>query len=173
VRRFAGIIADYAYVGRSRLRYWRYGSRPPAPIETVPDAPAPVLLIPGVFETWHYMKPVRDRLVALGHPVHSVPELGFNRHPIPEMAALLAAYVAHRDLRGVRIVAHSKGGLIGKLLLAGEAEQSGGPGRQPGRFERMISINTPYGGSRLAHYGLGPWREFAPAGVTESLHARR
>jgi len=137
VRRFAGIIADYACVGRSRLRYWRCGLRPPAPIETVPDAPAPVLPIPSVFEIWHYMKPVRDRLVALGHPVHS------------------------------------KGGLIGKLLLANDAEQSGGPGRELGRIECMISINTPYGGSRLAHYGLGPWREFAPAGVTESLHARR
>lgn len=136
MRRFAGIVADYAYVGRSRLRNWRYGSRPPAPIETAPDAPAPVLLIPGVFETWHYMKPVRD-------------------------------------LRGVRIVAHSKGGLIGKLLLAGDAAQSGGPGQEPGRFARMISINTPYGGSPLARYGLGPWREFAPTGMTESLHARR
>ena len=172
VTRFAGIIADYAYVGRSRLGYWRYGSRPPAPIEAAPDAPPPVLLIPGVFETWHYMKPVRDRLVALGHPVHSVPELGFNRHPIPEMAALLAAYVAHRDLRSVRIVAHSKGGLIGKLLLVADAastEVAGAEvagtdaaGAEPARFDRMISINTPYSGSPLARFGFGPWREFAP-----------
>lgn len=158
VHRFAGIIADYAYVARSRLRYWRYGARPPAPIDAAPDAPPPVLLIPGVFETWHYLKPIRDRLVALGHPVHSVAELGFNRHPIPEMAALLAAYVTHRELVDVRIVAHSKGGLIGKLLLVSDDPQAGGAGR----FDRMISINTPYGGSPLARYGLGPWREFTP-----------
>ncbi len=164
MRRLAGIAADYAYVGRSRLRYWRYGSRPPAPIDAAPDAPPPVLLIPGVFETWHYMKPVRDRLVALGHPVHSVPELGFNRHPIPEMAALLAAYAAHRELTDVRIVAHSKGGLIGKLLLVGDALEAGDDQGASGaaRFDRMISINTPYGGSPLARYGLGPWREFMP-----------
>lgn len=158
MHRIAGIIADYAYVARSRLRYWRYGSRPPAPSDAAPDAPPPVLLIPGVFETWHYLKPIRDRLVELGHPVHSVPELGFNRHPIPEMAALLAAYAAHRGLTGVRIVAHSKGGLIGKLLLVGDDPTTGGAGR----FDRMISINTPYGGSPLARYGLGPWREFTP-----------
>jgi hypothetical protein len=82
-----------------------------------------------------------------------VPELGFNRHPIPEMAALLAAYVEHRDLRGVRIVAHSKGGLIGKLLLVNDTA---------GRFDRLISINTPYLGSPLSRFGLGPWREFSP-----------
>ena len=158
MRRAAGIAADYLYVLRSRLRFYRYGSRPPAPIEAGPDAPPPVLLIPGVFETWHYLKPLRDRLEGLGHPVHSVPELGFNRHPIPEMAALLAAYVDHRDLRAVRIVAHSKGGLIGKLLLVGDDPARGGPAR----FDRLISINTPYLGSPLARYGLGPWREFSP-----------
>ena len=158
MRRVAGIAADYFYVVRSRLRYYRYGSRPPVPVEAGADAPPPVLLIPGVFETWHYLKPLRDRLEGLGHSVHSVPELGFNRHPIPEMAALLAAYVEHRDLREVRIVAHSKGGLIGKLLLVGDDPSRGGPGR----FDRLISINTPYLGSPLARYGLGPWREFSP-----------
>lgn len=157
MRRVAGIAADYLYVLRARLRFYRYGSRPPAPTDAAPDAPPPVLLIPGVFETWHYVKPIRDRLEALGHPVHSVPELGFNRHPIPEMAALLAAYVEHRDLRGVRIVAHSKGGLIGKLLLVGDAARA-----DEGRFDRMISINTPYLGSPLARFGIGPWREFSP-----------
>ncbi len=139
------------------MAFYRYGSRPPAPIDAATDAPPPVLLIPGVFETWHYMKPLRDRLESLGYPVHSVPELGFNRHPIPEMAALLAAYVEHRNLRNVRVVAHSKGGLIGKLLLVGDAALDGA-----GRFDRMISINTPYRGSPLARFGLGPWREFSP-----------
>lgn len=157
MRRAAGIAADYFYVLRSRLRFYRYGSRPPVPIDASADAPPPVLLIPGVFETWHYLKPLRDRLEKLGHSVHSVPELGFNRHPIPEMAALLAAYVEHRNLTGVHIVAHSKGGLIGKLLLVGDAASDG-----HGRFDRMISINTPYLGSPLARFGLGPWREFSP-----------
>lgn len=156
MRRAGSIIADYAYVARSRLRYWRYGARPPAPIEAGPDAPPPVLLIPGVFETWHYLKPIRDRLAALGHPVHSVPELGFNRHPIPEMAALLTAYLEHRELTGVTIVAHSKGGLIGKTMLVADE------GAEVSRLTRMISINTPYAGSPLARFALGPWREFVP-----------
>lgn len=154
--RLSSIVADYAYVGRSRLGYWRYGSRPPAAIEAASDAPPPVLLIPGVFETWHYLKPIRDRLADLGHPVHSVPELGFNRHPIPEMAALLTAYVEHRGLVGVTIVAHSKGGLIGKSMLVADALSGAG------RLNRMISVNTPYAGSPLARFGMGPWREFQP-----------
>lgn len=158
MRRIAGLIADYTYVGRSRLRYWRYGAPPPAPLAAGPDAPPPVLLLPGVFETWHYMKPIRDRLVGLGVPVHSVPALGFNRHPIPEMAARAAAYLDAHDLRGVRIVAHSKGGLIGKSLLVADDPGTGGAGR----LEGMLSINTPYGGSPLARFGVGPFREFQP-----------
>lgn len=158
MRRIAGLVADYTYVGRSRLRYWRYGSRPPAPLEAGPDAPPPVLLLPGVFETWHYMKPIRDRLVGLGIPVHSVPALGFNRHPIPVMAERAAAYLDEHDLHGVRIVAHSKGGLIGKSLLVADDPAAGGDGR----LERMLSINTPYGGSPLARFGVGPFREFQP-----------
>lgn len=154
--RVGSIVADYAYVARSRVRYWRYGPRPPAPIEAGADAPPPVLLIPGVFETWHYLKPIRDRLAELGHPVHSVPELGFNRHPISEMAALLSAYVEHRELSGVTIVAHSKGGLIGKSMLVADELSAAS------RLDRMISINTPYAGSPLARFGMGPWREFQP-----------
>ncbi len=158
MRRIAGLVADYTYVARSRLRYWRYGARPPVAISSGPDAPPPVLLIPGVFETWHYLKPIHDHLVDLGHPVHSVPALGFNRHPIPEMAARAAAYLDEFDLWGVRIIAHSKGGLIGKLLMVGDEPAAGGAGR----IEQMVSINTPYGGSPLARFGLGPWREFTP-----------
>ncbi|MCA1943209.1 MAG: alpha/beta hydrolase [Yonghaparkia sp.] len=158
MRRIAGLVADYTYVGRSRLRYWRYGSRPPVPLDAGPDAPPPVLLLPGVFETWHYMKPIRDRLVGLGIPVHSVPALGFNRHPIPVMAERAAAYLVEHDLHGVRIIAHSKGGLIGKSLLVADDPAAGGAGR----FERMLSINTPYGGSPLARFGVGPFREFQP-----------
>lgn len=159
MRRLAGLVADYTYVGRARLRYWRYGARPPAPLDGGEDAPPPVLLLPGVFETWHYLKPIRDRLAELEIPVHSVPALGFNRHPIPEMAARAAAYLDEHDLRGVRIVAHSKGGLIGKLLLVGDDPAAGGAGR----LERMLSINTPYGGSPLARFGVGPFREFQPS----------
>lgn len=53
----------------------------------------------------------------------------------------------------MRIVAHSKGGLIGKLLLVHDTT---------GRFDRMISINTPCLGSPLAQFGMGPWRGFSP-----------
>jgi pimeloyl-ACP methyl ester carboxylesterase len=150
------LLADYAYIVRARLRYWRYGSQPPQPLPAAPGAPSPVLLIPGVFETWHYMKALRDRLSERGHPVHSVPELGFNRHPIAEMAALLTAYLEHRQLTGVTIVAHSKGGLIGKAMLVEDERTAAG------RINRMVSINTPYAGIALARFGVGPWREFAP-----------
>ena len=172
----AGLVADYTYVARSRLRWWRYGPKPPVPLDGA-EGLAPVLLIPGVFETWHYLKPLHDALRARGHAVHAVPELGFNRHPIAEMAAMLAAYVEHRDLRDIVIVAHSKGGLIGTLLLRDdELAVAEGAAR---RFSHMISLNTPYAGSPLSRYAIGPWREFRPTlpviaevGAARAAHAR-
>jgi alpha-beta hydrolase superfamily lysophospholipase len=108
----------------------------------------PVVLLPGVYETWHFLRVLGDALNAAGHPVHTVPGLGFNRRTIPESAALVARELAARDLRGVALVAHSKGGLIGKHLMT-----SGDP---DGRVDRLVAVATPFSGSAMARWT--PWR---------------
>ena len=52
---------------------------------------APVLLLPGVYETWQFLRPIADRLNALGHPIHTVRELGYNRLSIVASAELAHA----------------------------------------------------------------------------------
>lgn len=116
----------------------------------------PVLLLPGVYETWQFLRPIGDRLNALGHPVHVVPELGHNRWPIVQTAEVVARLVLERDLRRVIIVGHSKGGLIGKQLMVTDAVAD--------RIERMVAINTPFSGSSLARFAPGATlRAFAPS----------
>ena len=108
----------------------------------------PVVLIPGVYETWHFLHAVGDALNAHGHPVHVVRTLGYNRAPIPPSAELVARELAARDLRGVALVAHSKGGLIGKQVMTLHDPE--------GRVDRLIAIATPFSGSRMARFTLVP-----------------
>ncbi|MER3389283.1 MAG: alpha/beta hydrolase [Microcella sp.] len=169
-RSAAGLAADLAYVARSRLGPLRYGMLPPPPNDPSRDAARlPVLLIPGVFESWHYLRTLGERLAARGHPVHRVAELGLNRHPIEHAAHLLTDYVRERDLRDVALVCHSKGGLIGKAMLIADAQSA--PDQR--RLTRLVTVNTPFAGTPVARWGLGPWREFRPeSAIIRTLDAR-
>ena len=109
---------------------------------------APIVLLPGVYEPWTFLRPLADRLHRLGHPVHVVRALGNNTRSLPVVAARAQRYLEQRDLRDVVLVAHSKGGLIGKhMMLVDDAA---------GRVDRLIAIATPFGGSRYAHWMLDP-----------------
>lgn len=77
----------------------------------------PIVLIPGLLGTWHTMKPVVDALLHKRYPVY-VPDIGNNTAPIPHVAAKIADFIKTRHLKNVAIVANSKGGVVGKYLLA-------------------------------------------------------
>lgn len=116
---------------------------------------APVLLIAGVYEPWYFLRRIGRRLNDLGHPVHVVGEIGYNRASIADAAALAARYLDLHDLRSVVLVAHSKGGLVGKHLLA-----------DTDRVTSLVAVATPFGGSSLARFipvrtirALGPLDE--------------
>lgn len=130
--------ADYRYIARAQGR--GFVSR------EVPDSYdtgglSPVVLIAGVLEPWTMLRPIADRLNAAGHPVHVIPELAYNVITVAEASELASSVLAVRDLRDVILVAHSKGGLVGKHMLAADRE---------GRIRRLVAIATPFGGSRLA-----------------------
>jgi len=109
---------------------------------------APVLILPGVYESWPFLRPLIDALHADGHPVHVVSPLRRNRRPVALSAEVVADQLTRLDLHGVVIVAHSKGGLIGKYLMT-QLDPDG-------RVDRMIAISTPFSGSRYARYLLLP-----------------
>lgn len=103
---------------------------------------APVVLLAGVFEPWSLLRPSALALSAAGHPVHVVASLGYNRAPIETAAGSVMAHILEHDLRGVILVAHSKGGLVGKHVLAVDDTE--------GRVDRLVAVATPFGGSTLA-----------------------
>lgn len=139
IRHLGDIIGDLPNAIRPRtsaLAAW------PVPAAYAEGGKRPVVLVPGVYERWHYLRPLAEALHAAGHPVHAVPGLGVNSRPIPWSAGVVAARIRELDLRGVAIVAHSKGGLIGKHVLAFDDPE--------GRVDRVVTVATPFAGSALA-----------------------
>lgn len=149
------------------LRDWLHvGVRWPASVldRTPEDAfasgdGAPVVLLPGIWESWRYLRPLAAALHSAGHQVLPVPGLGLNGGALEPAMRLVVELLRERDVRGGVLVAHSKGGLIGKHVLLD-------PDAAP-RLAGMVAVCTPFGGSSLAWPVLArtPLGLFAPAGA--------
>jgi triacylglycerol lipase len=148
-------LLDYLYAGYWQTRaFLRPGSDSALLTGTDPHA-APVLLIPGIWETWQFLLPIAKHLHRAGHPVHAISGIGYNRGTVPAMSELVSTYLAKADLHGVIVLAHSKGGLIGKHVMTASPEAS--------RVERMIAISTPFSGSAYARFApIRSLRAFSP-----------
>jgi len=143
---------DYLYALGRQLRSAVSRTRPD---EFLSGSGRPVVVIPGVYEDWRFMLPLVRRLHEAGHPVHVVTLLQRNLLAVPKAAELIAAYVHARDLEDVMIVAHSKGGLIGKYAMMSLDPEA--------RVRGMVAICSPFSGSRYASFMLLPsLRAFSP-----------
>lgn len=144
--------ADYAYVVRQQA-VALLGHRDPARYAS--GTRTPVLLVPGIYETWAFLEPLARALHDAGHPVHTVPALGFNQHGLAASAALVEDRIDALGLDRVILVAHSKGGLIGKHVMALP--------RGADRVVGLVALNTPFGGSVYATwFPARPVRALAP-----------
>lgn len=127
-----------------------------------------VVLLPGVYESWRFMAPLADALRAGGHRVHVVPSLGLHTVDVPVAAEVVRAHVDAEGLAGpLALVAHSKGGLVGKQLLVHHDDD--------GRFGCLVALNAPFSGSARARWlPLRALRVFVPGGqLLRDLDAAR
>ncbi len=108
------------------------------------DGKVPVIILPGLFAHWGFLKPIGDHISLLGHPVYIVPKLGNNTKNIPSGAKQVREIIEENSLKNVIIVAHSKGGLIGKYLLLHEDPEK--------RVKGLIAIATPWNGSSMGKF---------------------
>lgn len=162
LRHAAWWVADYAYAlkwqimatfSREHARSFEHGHH------------APVIILPGVYETWKFMLPLVRELHRRGHPVHVIDALQRNRAQVAEGAGLASGVIIERDLAGAIIVAHSKGGLIGKHIMT--------EGVARDRVDAMVAIATPFSGSSYARFLPGrALRSFMPSDVTLRFLAR-
>jgi hypothetical protein len=145
--------ADYAWATDRQLRHLLRRSALPT-ADGAAGGRAPVVLLPGIYETWEFLDAVATGLARAGHPVHAVPGLKHNARPVPEAADVVIEHLERAGLNGAVLVAHSKGGLIGKRVLLSPASD---------RLLGMVAIATPFTGSRWARYMLSrALRSFDP-----------
>ena len=156
IRNAAAWAADYAYAGWWQVRAFVTRTNPAKFREG--DA-VPILIIPGVYEPWQFLMPLIRDLHRHGHPVFVVDPLRDNRMPVPEGAQIVDEYLAQEQPDEVVIVAHSKGGLIGKYVMSF--------GENARRIRAMVAVAAPFGGSRYARFLLNPTlRSFSPHDAT-------
>lgn len=103
-----------------------------------------VIMLPGVYEPWRFMKPLSDLLYRSGYHVYVIPGLGYNTGHVPQMADIVRRFIEELDSPSIVLVAHSKGGLIGKYLLAHD--------NADGRVKHLMAINSPFAGSIYANF---------------------
>ena len=149
-------VRDYAYAAAGQIRAavdrtdpatFRSGDR------------TPVVVLPGIYESWRFMLPLIAAIHDRGHPVHVIDVLRRNGRPVDEGADAVVRYLDEHDVRGAVIVAHSKGGLVGKRAMVA--------GATPDRVTAMLAIATPFAGSRYARYFLArSIRGFSPRDAT-------
>lgn len=157
---------DYIHMFRGTASMIIHEDPPKHYLGYVVSGKAPVILIPGITGKWSFMKHLGDRISLAGHPVYVVPKLGYNLSKIPFAAkvvkelilqiipklgstvpefitgAQIRGFIEKHKIKDVVLVAHSKGGLIGKYMLVHYNHDQ--------RIKGMVAIATPFSGSELA-----------------------
>ncbi|WP_345579835.1 alpha/beta hydrolase [Tessaracoccus lubricantis] len=100
-----------------------------------------VVLIPGILENPRYLLPLQQWLTAQGHTVHQVPALGWNLRGLSASVTRGLDALEQLGVTDAVVVAHSKGGLIGKAMLLHPRSQ--------GALTGMVTVATPFSGSQL------------------------
>lgn len=162
-RRAAGWADDYRHILGIQLNA---RLRPTPPASFAEGDGVPILLLPGIYEPWHALGRIARDLNDRGHPVIVVTELGQNVAALRASARVVARTLREIDERRAAtapesgspeatpaapgpliVVAHSKGGLIGKALMLGPLGS---------RILGMVAVSTPWSGSRHARWFPDP-----------------
>ena len=155
IRNLGAWALDYAYAAERQLRALTSRSSPRG-FQT--GERCPVVVIPGVYERWQFLQPLIRRVHEAGHPVYVVRKLSWNTASVPEAARHVADFIATEGLQDVVLLAHSKGGLIGKFVMVAHDVDA--------RIRGMIAVAVPFSGSGWARYMLSPaLRSFAAGNV--------
>ncbi|AQP48285.1 hypothetical protein BW730_13005 [Tessaracoccus aquimaris] len=141
IARLASFARDWT-IGLSDLaRAILPGRRPARPGHGGECAAIPVVVLPGILENPRYLSPFTTWLAAAGHPVTTVASLGWNVSGLATSVDRVFDEVGGMGLRDAVLVAHSKGGLIGKAMLRDPRSQ--------GMLIGMVAVATPFSGSVL------------------------
>jgi len=141
IEHFKHWVKDYLHAAHKQSWAFIYRKPPEHYLGHIVKGKKPIILIPGIFEKWHFLKFIADPLSLKGHPIYALEHIGYNTKEVHHTANLVQELIKEKDLKNVIIIAHSKGGLIAKYILAFH--------NQDGRVKKAIAIATPFGGSHI------------------------
>ncbi|OGI63440.1 hypothetical protein A2818_00750 [Candidatus Nomurabacteria bacterium RIFCSPHIGHO2_01_FULL_40_12] len=144
MHKFTTWIKDFTHLLSAGTIMYLKHTPPKHYLGHIVDGKVPVIILPGLFARWGFLKPIGDHISLLGHPVYIVPGLGNNITDIPASAKKVRHIIEENNLKNVIILAHSKGGLIGKYLLLHEDSKH--------KVKGMIAIATPWHGSSMGKF---------------------
>ena len=135
---------DYLYAIHKQSYSFIYLKPPKHYLGHIVEGKRPVILIQGIYEKWHFLKYIADSLSLDGHPVYALERLGYNTKEIKHTAELIRELIDEKKLNDVIIISHSKGGLIGKYILAFLNKDE--------KIRKLITVATPFAGSYIVKY---------------------
>lgn len=135
---------DYLHLVHKQSWAFIYRKPPSHYLGHIIKGKKPIIIIPGVYEKWHFLKYISDPLSLEGHPIYVLEHIGYNLMSIDHTAKLIRELIEEKDLKNVIIISHSKGGLIGKYIL--------GFYNQDHRVEKLITVATPFKGSHIVKF---------------------
>ncbi len=135
---------DYLHMFRGQAIGYFHREPPRHYLDYTVEGKHPVILVPGLASNWGFLKGLGDKISLSGHPIYIVPQLGYNFLDIPTSAKIVRRVIDENNLEYVIIVAHSKGGLIGKYLLVYHNIDK--------RISGVVAIATPFSGSSLGRF---------------------
>lgn len=135
-------IADWVIAGRDQLLALRPEWEPADTAQVDAECSGrAIILLPGILESARYLRPMAHWFAAQGHVVHRLPALGWNLAGLQESVDAGFEALAALGVEDAVIVAHSKGGLIGKAMLLD-------PRSEP-ILRGMVAVATPFSGSKF------------------------
>src|SRR3989344_9273957 len=144
MHKFTTWIKDFTHLLSAGTIMYLKHTPPDHYLGHIVDGKVPIIILPGLFNQWMFLKPIADIISVLGHPVYVVPKLGSNVMNVPASAKIVREIIEENNLKNVIILAHSKGGIISKYILVNDDPYK--------KIKGVISIATPFHGSPGAKF---------------------
>lgn len=135
-------LVDYAHMIKGASMMYYHRNPPKHYLGQIVEGKVPVLLVPGIFGKWGFMKKIGDKISLAGHPVYVITNTGHNLRDIPSSSEYVTELIKEQKLDSLIIVGYSKGGLIGAYTLAKSEARN--------KIKALITIATPFSGSDMA-----------------------
>lgn len=129
------LIIQYSFLGKIKKH----------PYNWINGEMGDVVLIPGINENYYFLSTLGNELNNLGYKVHVLDNWN-SRENIKLIAEKLSEKITKLNFNNAYIIAHSKGGLVAKYYLDNYNNSN--------KVKKIISISTPYGGSKLARLNI-------------------